>query len=98
MWKLNRMTTHELAYYRYLLGEIKRLHTRNQAQSVMLDSWDSAGQVAARETSDWRAGVEKLAQDPTFRSSVEANLEPHFTRVERGLTDAAILKSLVESK
>ncbi|MEO6120144.1 MAG: hypothetical protein ABIP12_05585 [Terriglobales bacterium] len=85
------MTAHELAYYRYLLAEIKQLHTRNQAQSVMLDS-------PRRDNTDWRSGVEKMTQDPTFRSSVEANLEPHFTRIERGLTDAAALDGLLQRK
>ncbi len=93
------MTAHELAYYRYLLGEIKLLHTQNQAQSVLLDSWNTRAHAAQRqENSDWRTGVEKMTQDPTFRSSVEANLEPHFTRLERGLSDAATLESLLLRK
>ncbi len=90
------MTAHELAYYRYLLAEIKRLHTQNQAQSVLLDTWNSAGQVSARgEDADWRKSAGKMAQDATFRSSVEANLEPHFTRLEQGLSDPAVLESLL---
>jgi len=90
------MTAHELSYYRYLLAEIKQLHTRNQAQSVMLDSWNSAGHAIMRpeHPGDWRTGVEAMTQDPTFRSSVEANMEPLFTRIERGLTDAATLEGL----
>lgn len=84
------MTAHELAYYRYLLGEIKKLHTENQAKNVMLDSWNTYGKERVR--SDWRIDVEKMTKDPMFRSAVEANLEPHFARIQRGLKDATTLR------
>lgn len=87
------MTAHELAYYRYLLGEIKKLHTENQAKSVMLDSWNTYGREGVR--SDWRTDVAKMTKDPMFRSAVEANMEPHFTRIQRGLNDAAALQDLL---
>lgn len=88
------MTAHELAYCRYLLGEIKRLHTESQAQSVMLDSWNTYGKEGVR--SNWRTDVQKMTKDPMFRSAVEANLEPHFSRIQRGLSDPAILQALLK--
>jgi hypothetical protein len=87
------VTDHELRYYRYLLQEIKRLHTENQACSVLLDSWSNHGREGVRNP--WRLDLQKMTSDPMFRSAVEANLEPHFTRIQRGLGDAAALKELL---
>lgn len=87
------MTGHELSYYRYLLQEIKRLHTENQAQSVLLDSWSTAGREGLRNP--WRVDAQKLTKDPMFRSAVEASLEAHFTRIQRGLGDPVALKELL---
>lgn len=87
------MTAHELTYYRYLLSEIKKLHTENHAKSVMLDSWNSYGKEGVR--ADWRVDVAKMTKDPMFRSAVEANMEPHFTRIQRGLNDAGVLQELL---
>jgi hypothetical protein len=86
------MTAHELSYYRYLLREIKRLHTESEAKSVMLDSWNTYGKKGV--AAPWRADVKKMARDPLFQSAVEANLEPHFTRIQRGLSDVTALKEL----
>lgn len=90
------MTTHELNYYRYLLGEIKRLQTECQAKSVMLDSWTTYGKNGVR--TPWRADVDKMTKDPMFRSAVEANLEPHFSRIQRGLKDATTLQELLSQE
>lgn len=87
------MTAHELNYYRYLLAEIKKLHTENHAKSVMLDTWNTLGKDGAPP--DWRPEVAKMAQDPMFRSAVEANMEPLFTRIRRGLNDADTLRELL---
>lgn len=87
------MTAHELSYYRYLLQEIKRLHAENQARSVLLDSWSTYGREGVRNP--WRLDVQKMTRDPLFRSAVEANLEPHLSRIERGLGDAGALKELL---
>lgn len=87
------MTAHELAYYRYLLQEIKRLHTENQARSVLLDSWSTYGREGIRNP--WRIDAQKMTRDPLFRSAVEANLEPYFTRIQKGLADAGTLKELL---
>jgi hypothetical protein len=90
------MTAHELSYYRYLLEEIKRLQTESQAKSVMLDSWTTYGKDGVR--SPWRADVQKMTNDPMFRSAVEANLEPHFSRIQRGLGDAKTLQELLSQE
>jgi len=87
------MTAHELSYYRYLLAEIKNLQTQNHAKSVVLDSWNVRDKE--RVHSDWRAEVTTMAADPMFRSAVEANMEPYFTRIHRGLSDAAALQELL---
>jgi hypothetical protein len=87
------MTAHELSYYRYLLGELKKLHTENHAKSVVLDSWKNNGRPHG--PIDWRADVDTMTKDPMFRSAVEANMEPYFTRVQCGLNDASALHDLL---
>ena len=88
------MTAHELSYYRYLLSEIKKLHTESQAKSVMLDSWNTCGNSGV--PSNWRIDVDKMAKDPLFQSAVEANMEPHFSRIQLGLSDTAVLQDLLK--
>lgn len=87
------MTAHELTYCRYLVGELKRMHTESQAKSVLLDSWTTYGSPGNR--SDWRQEAEKMTKDLVFRSAVEANLEPRFSRIQRGLRDPATLQLLL---
>lgn len=87
------MTLHEFRYLRYLLSELKRLQTESEAKSVMLDSWHTYG--PQRVQTNWRTDVEKMAQDPMFRSAVVANLEAYFSRIERGLRDERAFKELL---
>ena len=87
------MTAHELSYYRYLLGEIKKLHIENHAKSVALDSRNASPKEGLPP--DWRADVAKMIKDPMFCSAVEANMEPYFTRIQRGLSDATALEALL---
>ena len=74
------MNAHELAYCRYLLGEIRNLCVLNEAMTTMLDN-PSFSRTAWRTTSD------SLSQDPVFQSAVDANFAPYFERLKRALFD-----------
>jgi hypothetical protein len=81
------MNAHELAYCRYLLGEIRKLCVANEAMSTMLDN-------PSFSPSGWRTTVESLTHDPVFHSAVEANFAPYFDRLKRALTDEKVFTQL----
>jgi hypothetical protein len=84
------MPAHELAYCQYLLREIHILCVENEAMSTLLDN-------PSFSRKDWRTTSETLAADSVFRSAVDANFGPYFSRLHRALTDAKTLTQLQDS-
>lgn len=81
------MTAHELAYYQYLLREIRSLCVENEAMATLLDN-------PSFSRKEWRATAQTLSADSVFRSAVEANFGPYFERLRDALRDAKVLTKL----
>ena len=60
--------------------------------SVLLDT--GVGQESLRSSDQWRVFVQRKQSDPVYRAAVEANLAPHFSRIEWALQDEDLLKEL----
>ena len=87
------VTSHQLGYVRYLLRTIKNLHIEKEAMSVVLDTAkDLDGTLACGQ---WRESVKSMRDDPVYCSAVEANLAPHFQRIEQALQDEGVLNKLL---
>ena len=86
------MTSHEVAYFRYLLRTIKDLYIEKEAMSVVLDTARNSGGLKAPEP--WREAVQRMRNDPVYCSAVEANFAPYFHRLELALLDQDLLKKL----
>lgn len=89
------MTLHELTYVRYLLRSIRNLHIEKEAMAVVLDT--AQGSDGPGSADSWRQSVQRMRDDPVFRSALEANLAPKFERLEQALQDEALLKKLQDS-
>ncbi len=87
------MTSHQLGYVSYLLRTIKNLYIEKEAMSVVLDTAKDLD--GKRACGRWRESVKQMREDPVFCSAVEANLAPHFRRIEHALQDEGVLKKLV---
>jgi hypothetical protein len=85
------MNSHQLAYVRHLLRKIKDLYIEKEAMAVLLDT--GTGRVT-RSGDPWRVVVQRMQQDPVYRSAVEANLAPRLLRMEQALQDERLLKQL----
>jgi hypothetical protein len=81
------MNSHELAYCRYLLAEIRQLCVTNEAMSTLLDN-PSFSRTA------WRATSDAMSNDLVFRSAVEANFGPYFDRLKRALADEKLFTAM----
>ncbi len=87
------MTSHQLGYVRYLVRTIKDLYIEKEAMSVVLDTAkDLNGKGACGQ---WRESVKEMRRDPVYCSAVEANLAPHFQRIEQALQDEGVLNKLL---
>lgn len=84
------MNAHELAYCQYLLREIHSLCVENEAMTTLLDN-------PSFSRKEWRSTSEVLCTDSVFRSAVEANFGPYFSRLHRALTDPGTLDKLQDS-
>jgi hypothetical protein len=85
------MTSYQPSYVRYLMRRIKDLYIEKEAMSVLLDT---AKDLPGLRTKQWRELVENMRTDPVFCSAVEANLAPHFERMEQALQDEGLLNKL----
>lgn len=86
------MTSHELRYCRFLVRTIKDLYVARSAMSTILDGGDS-GKTSAES----RLKTAMMVNDDVFRSAVEANFDPFFSRLQSSMTDEQVFKSLIES-
>jgi hypothetical protein len=90
------MTSHQLGYVRYLLHRIKALSIEKEAMSVLLDNAKDLSGM--RVHYQWKESVERMRNDPVFCSAIEANLAPHFERMEQALQDEGLFKKLQERR
>jgi hypothetical protein len=90
------MTSHQLGYVRYLLHRIKALSIEKEAMSVLLDNAKDLSGM--RVHYQWKESVERMRNDPVFCSAIEANLAPHFERMEQALQDEGLFKKLQECR
>jgi hypothetical protein len=86
------MTSHELAYIKYLVRRIKDLYIEKEAMSVLLDMRICSD--GERAEKPWREAVRLKQHDEVYCSAVEANLAPHFSRIERALLDEDLFQEL----
>jgi hypothetical protein len=86
------MTSHELRYCRFLSQTIKDLYIERAAMSTVLD-----GKKTSANAADWRSKTASMLKDNVFRSAVEANFEPFFSKLSRAMSHEQTLAALVET-
>lgn len=86
------MTSHELRYCRFLIQTIKDLYVERAAMSTILDR-HKAGRVSL----DWRSNTKSMSKEAVFRSAVEANFEPFFTKLGLAMRNEQALTALVQA-
>lgn len=87
------MTAHELRYCRFLSQIIKDLYVERAAMSTILD-----GRNSSATAEDWRLKTASILKDSVFRSAVEANFEPFFSRLSRAINSEQTLRALAETR